>query len=1041
MEYNELFETEENCKKTLSTLFNFKLGDIPVKVFNVSVVEPTFSFFDCMKYEIPYSYTIQYTIGLENGELLTTDELKIPKMLNGSFLIEGTESVGGVAVRTPVTLLRIERPIGVFTKGNKMTISSGNYSFKIERASESKAVILIKEFPLDKECIPKEFSLGTFFKNNGLNTVIESKGLALNTPEETNTDYPEILADKKTSDKIYYLFGYELKKSEKNDGVNEYLLEPKDIYNIWYLSNTDFTKIDRVTPFDLNFGDSGSSMLRHLKHNLRMRSQIFGKWVRSKNKVDKIYTDPVQRYVDSYFRMQSESAKDLQVANDTNALDQLSQQRKCYLAKTDGTKVLISFDTDYVGIIDPGKTHEGVGTGKRNELARGIRNTENGIQIRLIERASNKVVWVDLLTHYKSTILSTTSWDYDDDKILPDKNGNIQVLEKGKYRYEKSDYKYDYRRVDRDDILGYGDSVIPMMNTVDHTRIALGTAQLDQSIPTIGCTPPIVATGVEKMIYNVSSLNIKSDVNGVVENVDKDYVKIIDNNNNRKVYTIPDPISTRAHTSQFFYPVVKIGDKVKKGQVIIAINSFKNGQLALATPLKVAYTDYELGTFEDSTIISESAARKLGHLDVVTIDIPIYESEEYVYGKENLSFRGEFSGLESSEFQYLNNMCLPDIGDKVSPGQLIFAYLYESEKDLEKVMRLRRLISPETKVYQKVVKKIPRNVKNGVVRDINVTIKNKNYDITNDIFNYYKLEHDKIAKRQEEDIGYSIPKIDKSKYIKEGQIGIISIDIEYVNEMKVGDKASNRFGTKGLIKSILPDDQMPKLPDGTPIEMIVGAESVMSRKNIAIIYELALGNASVALWNKSKEIIESEDLSLEEKKDKLIEILNTLYITNRFTNKSYEELLDVFNEFDGFYQLRVAALDRKYTNEKNIKAILKLAGIPSDGKYTLTIGNRKTTQPVVCGISYIERLHFIAELKSKSTSSVGGSKKNDLAIGSGGQIKSTGQRLGGNEIYALQAYGTMELLEHLRQEEAAHGQNIQQELNAIGLGLIMNDEY
>ena len=107
----------------------------------------------------------------------------------------------------------------------------------------------------------------------------------------------------------------------------------------------------------------------------------------------------------------------------------------------------------------------------------------------------------------------------------------------------------------------------------------------------------------------------------------------------------------------------------------------------------------------------------------------------------------------------------------------------------------------------------------------------------------------------------------------------------------------------------------------------------------------------------------------------------------------------------------------------------------------LPIGKRKTTKPVVCGISSIERLHFIAELKSKSTSAIGGNKKNDLAIGSGGQIKSTGQRLGGQEIYALQAYGTMELLEHLRQQEASHGQEIQQELNALGLGLVMADEY
>ena len=1042
MEYNDLFETEENCKKTLSILFNFKLGDIPVKVFNVSVEEPPFSFFDCMKYEIPYTYNIKYTIGLENGELITTDELKVPKMHNGSFLIEGTESVGGVAVRTPVNLIRIEKPIGVFTKGNKMTISSGNFSFKIEKASSSDATLLIKKNPSDKNETPESYCLGTYFASNGLDFSIPDKNLTLENEDPSNLEYPTIFVDKRASDKMYHLFNRELKKSNNPiDDKNCYVLEPKDIFDIWFTSNTNFPKMDRASPFDLVFGDSGSSILRHFKHNLRMRTQIFGKWVRTKNKVNNIYTDPVQRYVDSYFRMQSESSKDLQVANDTNALDQLSQQRKCYLAKTDGTKVPISYDGDYIGIIDPGKTHEGGGTGIRNELARGIKVTNEGLKIRVAERESGKVVWIDLLTHYKSSILATDSWDYDDNKLLLDKHGKIQVIQKGRYRYEDPDFKYDYRRAERDDIIGYGDAAIPMMNAVDHTRIALGTAQLDQSIPTIGCKPPIVATGVEKEIYKISSLNVKSTVDGIVEKITKDYIKVRLDDDSYKSFIIPNPISTRAHTSQFFFPVVKEGDRIKDGQIIIAVNSFKDGQFAISTPLRVGYTDYELGTFEDSTIISESAAKKLGHLDIVTIDIPIYESEEYVFGKEDLSFRSELTSIEASELQYLNELCLPNIGDKVNPGQLIFAYLFESEKDMEKVMRLRRLISPETKVYQKVVKKIPRNILGGVVRDINVTIKNRDHQIATEIYDYYEKIHQEEFKKQEDDIGYKIPKVDKSKYIREDQIGIVSIDIEYINAMKVGDKASNRFGTKGLIKMILPDDKMPKLPDGTPLEMIVGPESVMSRKNVAIVYELFLGDASVALWNKSKKIIESKDLSKEEKRKKIAEILNTLHITDRFTNKKYEELLSVFNEFDGFYQIQVPAISKKYLNRKNLKAIQNLAGIPSDGKYTLTIGNRKTTEPVVCGISSIERLHFIAELKSKSTSSIGGNKKNDLAIGSGGQIKSTGQRLGGQEIYALQAYGTMELLEHLKQEEATHGQNIQQELNAIGLGLVMSDEY
>lgn len=1034
MDYNQLFSTNEKCKETLSVLFNFKLDDVPVKVYDVSVKEPEYSFFDCMKYEIPYTYLIEYTIGLEDGRLKTTSTVEIPKMHQGSFLIHGTESVGGVAVRTPVNLLRIEKPIGVFTKQGKMTISSNNFSFKIERGLEPRAKIIIKEGE-EKDSPTQEFLLGSYFRDNGIDFKIEESEINLICSENVKTSYPVIYVNKKFFEKMYYLFGYELEKDKEKD---LFILKPVDVFNIWKLAITDFNKLDRVTPFDLNFGTPTASILRHFKYNMRMRTQIFGKWVRNK-KVDKIYTSPVQRYIDSYFRMQSESAKDLQVANDTNALDQLSQQRKCYLAKPDGAKVPIDYDTDFVGIIDPGKTHEGQGTSKRNELARGIKTTPDGLLVRLIDAKTNEIVWVDLLTHYKACILATTSWDYDDDKLVVNKNGKIQVIQKGKYSYVDPDYKYDYRRVYRDDILGYGDSAIPMMNATDHTRIALGTSQLDQSIPTIGSEPPIVSTGVEREIYNISSLNVKSDVDGVVDKVTQDYVKISINDKEFKAYQIPNPISTRAHTNQFFYPTVKAGDKVKRGDIIIAINSFKDGQLAVSTPLMVAYTDYNLGTFEDSTILSESAAKKLGHRAVVTIDIPIVLSNEYVYGREDLSFRSEFSALESSEFQYLNDLVLPDIGDKVEPGQLLFAYLYESDQDLEKVMRLRRLISPTTKIYQKIVKRVPRNVFGGIVRDVYVTIKNNNFKIATDIKDYYDLYHEKKNQEQIKDIGVPIPVVDKSKTLRVDQVAIISIDIEYINAMKVGDKASNRFGTKGLIKMILPDDQMPKLPTGQAIDMIVGAESVMSRKNIAQIYEVALGHASIELWKKSKDIIESDEQESEKRK-KLIEILNTLFVTNRFSNKSYEELLSVFNQFNGFYQINVPAVDNKYMNYKTMSSIMKLAGLPIDGKHYLTIGKKRTTNPVVCGVSSIERLHFIAELKSKSTSSTGGNKKNDLAIGRGGQIKSTGQKLGGQEIFALEAYGTMELLEHLKQEDANYGKKIEQELNALAFVLRPIDE-
>ena len=1041
MDYNSLFSTKEECIKTLGILFNFKLGNVPIKVWGCEVTEPPYSFFDSMKYEVPYSYSIQYTIGLENGELMTTDVVEIPKMFNGSFLIPGSVSVGGVAVRTPVNLIRIEKPIGVYTKGTTVTISASNYSFKIENGASPNASILIKN-GLKREDEVKKYLLGSYFKNNNLPYTVN--GLTLNTNDSEPSDYPVIRVSKRTFDVMSYLFDYDLEKYQDKlepGDQNIYVLTPKDIYNIWYLANTNLEKIDRVSPFDLTFGDQSTSILRHFKHNTRMRTQIFGRWSRSQNKVNKIYTEPVQRYVDSYFRMQSESSKDLQVANDTNALDLLSQQRKCYLSRSDGTKVPLSYGEDYIGIIDPGKTHEGSSTSIRNELARGIRQDEDGLKIRLINAKTNELEWVDLLTHYKSSVLSTSSWDYEENKLVVNKDGKIQILKKGRYYYVDKNYKYDYRRVYRDDILGYGTSSIPMVNLTDHTRIALGTSQLDQAIPTEGCKPPVVSTGVEKEIFKISGLNIKSEFNGVVENVTEDYVKIKRDDGKFVVYQIPNPIETKSHTSQFFSPVVKIGDKVKKDDVVVETNSFKQGQLSLATPLLVAYTDYELGTFEDSTIISESAATKLGHKSMTHINIPIIESQEYVFGKDKLSFRPEFSGIESGEFIYLNDLLLPEIGDKIDPGQLIFAYLYESEEDLDKVMRLRRLINPETKIYQKVVKRVPKNIRNGVVKDVYITIKNKDYPIANEIYDYYRKVHDKQEKEQINDIGYSIPKSDKSKYLRSDQVAMITIEIECINQVKIGDKVSNRFGTKGLIKTIMKDADMPKMPDGTPVDMIVGAESVLSRKNIAQIYEVALGLACKMLWEKSKKIIDS-DISKTEKEKLLREILNTLFITDRFSKSSYKELLEEFNKFDGYYQIVVPSIDNKYTKKENIFKILKLAGMPTDGKFTLTIGNRKTTNPVVCGISSIERLHFIAENKSKSTSGKGGNKKSDLAIGQGGQIKSTGQRLGAAEIYALQAYGTLDLLNHIRQEKADYGHDVQQELNALGLELsiLMEDD-
>ncbi len=367
----------------------------------------------------------------------------------------------------------------------------------------------------------------------------------------------------------------------------------------------------------------------------------------------------------------------------------------------------------------------------------------------------------------------------------------------------------DYVDVASNQIVSIATSCIPFLEHDDATRALMGTNMQRQAVPCIKPEPPLVGTGIEVEAAKYSGHMVLADDEGEITEVDGKHIVLNTKKGKTIVYNLNKFIRSNASTCINQHPVVEVGQKVKKGQVLSDGPSIKDGELSLGQNVLVAYMVWEGFNYEDAVIISERVVQRdrytSTHIEDYTIDVC-----ETKLGPEVVT-----ADIPNVSETFLSNLT-PDgivrIGSVVSSGDILVGKITpKGETELSPEERLLRAIFGE---------------KSRDVRDSSLYLEHG--------------EHGKV-------IGVQIFSAENGDKLEPGVIKKIQVTVADLRKLQVGDKMAGRHGNKGVVSRIVPVEDLPFLEDGTSVDIILSPLGVISRMNLGQLLETHLGLAANAL--------------------------------------------------------------------------------------------------------------------------------------------------------------------------------------------------
>jgi len=617
-----------------------------------------------------------------------------------------------------------------------------------------------------------------------------------------------------------------------------------------------------------------------------------------------------------------------QFMDQTNPLSELEHKRRLSAMGPGGlTKERASFDVrdvhpSHYGRICPIETPEGPNIGLVGHLSMYSRISPLGFILTPYRKVkngkiTNEIVYLDANEEEKHIIAQAGIRIDDNGKILDKK---VPARVHGEPDEELSS-EVDFIDVSPQQPFSVATSLIPFLEHNDANRALMGSNMQRQSVPLIKSEAPYIMTGVEKSVAYDSGSALVSGIDGVVNYVDGSRVKVKVKDGKSKEYKLLKFVRSNAYTSINQKPIVKKGDKVKKGEIIADGSSMVNGRLALGKNLLVAFMSFEGANFEDAIVISERLVKDdvftSIHIEDYSIDV-----RETKLGPEVTT--ADIPNVGEDRLKDLDIEGIVRIGAEVRSQDILVGKISpKGEADLTPEERLLRAIFGEkSKDIKDTSLRLPFG-KQGRVVGV------------------------KIFSRE---LGDKLPS---------GVIKNIQVSIAQTRKIQVGDKLAGRHGNKGVISVILPEEDMPYLEDGTPVDIILSPLGIISRMNIGQILETHLG------WAAKK--------------------LN--------------------------YRAIIPAMAGP--TEETIKQELKKAGLPEDGKSVLYDG--KTGEPfkqkVTVGIIYFMKLIHLVEDKLHMRSVGPYSLITQQPLG--GKAQGGGQRLGEMEVWALEGYGAAHTLQEM----------------------------
>jgi DNA-directed RNA polymerase subunit beta len=667
----------------------------------------------------------------------------------------------------------------------------------------------------------------------------------------------------------------------------------------------------------------------------------------------------------------------------------------------------------------------------------------------------------------------------------------------------KSREEVDYVDVSPKQLVSVAASLIPFLENDDANRALMGSNMQRQGVPLIRGEAPLVGTGMERVTARDSGAVVLCKRDGIVDQVDSeriivrvesDHSGVLSREVGADIYTLTKFKRSNQNTCINQKPLVRVGDRVKKMQVLADGPCTDRGELALGRNVLVAFVPWRGYNFEDAILVSEKLVKddyytsihieeyeieardtKLGP-EEVTRDIPnisesflrnldesgvirigaVVKPGDILVGKvtpkgettltpEEKLLRAIF-GEKAGDVRDASLYCPPGIegtivdvkiftrkgGEKDERHKAIEAsQVFKLEKNLadeiriltdERLKRLsdllggkilqadlhdektnKRLLVKGTELTRELIEKIStRNLKRLKLNEKDPLLIEK----IEEVEEMTSRQIDVLRKITEE----RKEKLKKGDELPPGVIKLVKVYIAMKRKLSIGDKMAGRHGNKGVIARIVPDEDMPYMPDGTPVEIVLNPLGVPSRMNVGQVLETHLGWAGKELGNSLKRLL-SKEVRAEAVRRWFREVFTETTIWKSLSKLDDDELLDIAEGFKEGIPFATPVFDG--ARELEIRHLLEVAGLPHAGKINLFDGmtGDMFDQPVTVGYIYMLKLSHLVDDKIHARSIGPYSLITQQPLG--GKAQFGGQRFGEMEVWALEAYGAAHILQEL----------------------------
>ena len=534
----------------------------------------------------------------------------------------------------------------------------------------------------------------------------------------------------------------------------------------------------------------------------------------------------------------------------------------------------------------------------------------------------------------------------------------------GRYREETQEYErkmFDYMDVSPKMVFSVATALIPFLENDDANRALMGSNMQRQAVPLLTTEAPVVGTGMEVKAAVDSGVCVVAEQAGTVERSTSKEITIRHEDGTKKTYKLTKFLRSNQSNCYNQRPIVVKGEKVEAGQVIADGPSTSNGEMALGKNPLIGFMTWEGYNYEDAVLLSE----RLVQDDVYTsVHIEEYEAEarDTKLGPEEIT--RDIPGVGDDALKDLDERGIIRIGAEVRAGDILVGKVTpKGETELTAEERLLRAIFGE---------------KAREVRDTSLKVPHGEYGIVVDAKVFTRENGDELS-----------PGVNQA----------VRIYIAQKRKISVGDKMAGRHGNKGVVSRVLPVEDMPFLPNGRPLDIVLNPLGVPSRMNIGQVLEIHLSLAAKALgFNIATPVFDGANEN---------DIMDTLDLANDYVNLEWEEFEQKHKE-----ELLPEVMQYLSDNREHRK-LWKGVPLSRDGKVRLRDGRTGEyfDSPVTIGHMHYLKLHHLVDDKIHARSTGPYSLVTQQPLG--GKAQFGGQRFGEMEVWALEAYGASYTLQEI----------------------------